>query len=70
MHAYIVKTPDGYLYPFADDLSLTDDESQAGWFRTAEEARRTAEERGYYDDHFEIRRIEIDPERMRKQASE
>jgi len=60
MHAYIIKTPDGYLYPFADDLSLTDDVSQAGRFRSVEEARATAEERGYYDGGFEIVRVDLD----------
>lgn len=60
MHAYIIKTPDGYLYPFADDLSLTDDASQAGRFRSVEEARTTAEERGYYDGGFEIVRVDLD----------
>jgi hypothetical protein len=64
MHAYIVKTPDGYLYPFAGDLSLTDDQSLAGCFASVEEARTTAEERGYYDDHFQILRIEVDPARL------
>lgn len=58
-HAYIVKTPDGYLYPFAGDVSLTDDESQAGRFASTDEARKTAEERGYYDGRFEIMRIEL-----------
>lgn len=60
MHAYIIKTPDGYLYPFADDLSLTDDASQAGRFPSVEEARATAEERGYYDGGFEIVRVDLD----------
>lgn len=67
MHAYIVKTPDGYLYPFAGDLSLTDDVSQAGCFSSVDEARETAEGRGYYDDRFEILRIEVDPARLHKE---
>jgi hypothetical protein len=62
MHAYIVKTRDGYLYPFADDVSLTDDQSQAGRFRSADEACRIAEERGYYDGGFEVLRIDIGDE--------
>jgi hypothetical protein len=59
-HAYIIKTSDGYLYPFAGDVSLTDDESQAGRFDSTDEARKTAEERGYYDGRFEIIRIDLD----------
>lgn len=59
MHTYIVKTPDGYLYPFADDVSLTDDMSQAGHYASAEEAREIAETRGYYDGRFEIIRVDL-----------
>ncbi|MFC7518281.1 hypothetical protein ACFQUU_25020 [Herbaspirillum sp. GCM10030257] len=59
MHEYIIKTPDGYLYPFAGDLSLTDDETQAGRFSSVEEARETAESRGYYDGGFEIIPIDL-----------
>lgn len=54
MHVYAVKTEDGYLYPFADDASLTDDPEQAQRFSSTEEARATAEHLGYYDDNFEI----------------
>jgi hypothetical protein len=60
MHAFIIKTKDGYLYPFAGDLSLTDDETQAGRFDSVDEARQTAESRGYYDGGFEIIRVELD----------
>lgn len=67
MHAYIVKTHDGYLYPFADDVSLTDDASQAGHFLTADEARELAESRGYYDGGFEILRIEVEKEQLNRQ---
>lgn len=66
MHDYIIKTPDGYLYPFAGDLSLTGDLSQAGRFRSVEEARATAEERGYYDGGFEIVRVDLENERVNK----
>jgi hypothetical protein len=59
MHAYIVKTHDGYLYPFAGDVSLTDDMTQAGQYASTDEARETAESLGYYDDKFEIVRIEL-----------
>ena len=60
MPAFIIKTKDGYLYPFAGDLSLTDDEGLAGRFDSVEEARQTAESRGYYDGGFEIIRIDHD----------
>ena len=53
-HRYVVKTPDGYLYPFAGDASLTDDPEQAQQFASTEEARTTAENLGYYDDKFQI----------------
>lgn len=64
MYAYIVKTPDGYLYPFADDVSLTDDQAQAGHYRSAQEAREVAESRGYYDGGFDVIRVEIDQSKL------
>lgn len=67
MHAYIVKTRDGYLYPFAGDVSLTDDESQAGHFLSTREAREIAESRGYYDGGFDIIRVEIDQSKLNRQ---
>jgi hypothetical protein len=67
MHAYIVKTSDGYLYPFAGDVSLTDDKEQAGHYLSTDEARQTAEERGYYDGGFEIVRVEIDEHKLNRQ---
>jgi hypothetical protein len=70
MHAYIVKTPDGYLYPFAGDLSLTDDETQAGHFMSTDEARETAEVRGYYDGGFEILRVDVDERRLNRQRQD
>ncbi|RJF98517.1 hypothetical protein [Noviherbaspirillum saxi] len=60
MHAFIIKTKDGYLYPFAGDLSLTDDENQAGRYDSVDEARQTAESRGYYDGGFDIVRIDLE----------
>jgi hypothetical protein len=60
MHVYIVKTRDGYLYPFAGDMSLTDEEEQAGWFGSADEARASAERMGYIDDRFQILSREVD----------
>lgn len=67
MHAYIVKTRDGYLYPFAGDVSLTDDQSQAGHFLSTKEARETAESRGYYDGGFDIIRVEVDSAKLNRQ---
>lgn len=67
MRAYIVKTQDGYLYPFAGDVSLTDDASQAGHFLSAGEARELAESRGYYDGGFDVLRIDIEEDKMNRQ---
>lgn len=67
MYAYIVKTPDGYLYPFADDVSLTDDQSQAGLYQSAKEAREVAESRGYYDGGFDVIRVMVDETRSNRQ---
>lgn len=67
MHAYIVKTHDGYLYPFADDVSLTDDESQAGHFLSTEEACNMAELGGYDDGKFHIIRVEVDEAKINRQ---
>lgn len=66
MHTYIVKTPDGYLYPFAGDASLTDDPEQAQQFKSTEEARVTAEGLGYYDDNFEIIPLDLLRQRAEK----
>lgn len=67
MHAYIVKTSDGYLYPFAGDVSLTDDASQAGHFLSAEEARELAASRGYYNGGFEVLRVEVEESSLNRQ---
>lgn len=64
MHAYIVKTHDGYLYPFAGDVSLTDKEEQAGHFLSTNEAREVASLRGYYDGNFEVLPVEIEESRL------
>ncbi len=69
MHAYIVRTPEGYLYPFAGDVSLTDDPSLAGHFMSTDEARETAELRGYYDGNFDVLRVEVDEQRLNRQWS-
>lgn len=68
MHVYIVKTPDGYLYPFAGDVSLTDVEAQAGHFLSISEAREFAGTRGYYDGGFEVLAVEVDEARLNRQG--
>lgn len=70
MHAYIVRTPEGYLYPFAGDVSLTDDPDQAGHFLSTDEAREIAEMRGYYDGKFDVLRVEVDEGRLNHQWSQ
>lgn len=67
MHAYIVKTPDGYLFPFADDVSLTDDQALAWHFLSTHEAREVAESRGYYDGGFNILRVEVEQDKLNRQ---
>lgn len=62
MHAYIVKTADGYLYPFAGDVSLTDREDQAGRWRSAGEASETAVRLGYKEGSFRVIAIDVDDE--------
>ena len=59
MHVYIVKTSDGYLYPFADDVSLTDLEEQAGRYRSTDEARETAERLGYKEGTFQVIAVDV-----------
>ncbi|MGE5622474.1 MAG: hypothetical protein ACM3WS_04895 [Bacillota bacterium] len=67
MHAYIVKTGDGYLYPFADDVSLTDHEDQAGHFLSMDEAHRIAQGRGYREGTYEVLAVEVDERRLIRQ---
>ncbi|HYD95553.1 MAG TPA: hypothetical protein VEC01_09540 [Noviherbaspirillum sp.] len=67
MRAYIVKTPDGYLYPFAGDVSLTDDQALAGHFLSIEEAREIAESRGYYNGGFNIIRVDVEQDQLNRQ---
>lgn len=69
MHAYIVKTPDGYVYPFAGDASLTDDTELAWHFLSTDEARDTVEQLGYYDGGFEILTVEVDEDRLNRGSS-
>lgn len=63
MHVYIVKTEDGYLYPFAGDASLTDREDQAGRWASAGEASDTAVRLGYKEGSFRVIAIDVDDDR-------
>lgn len=67
MHAYIVKTGDGYLYPFAGDVSLTDHEDQAGHYLSMDEAQRTAQARGYREGTYEVLAVEVDEKKLIRQ---
>ncbi len=67
MHAYIVKTGDGYLYPFADDVSLTDQEDQAGHFLSMEEAHRVAQGRGYREGSYDVLAVDVDVHKLIRQ---
>jgi len=67
MHAYIVRTAEGYLYPFAGDVSLTDDPGLAGHFLSTDEAREIAALGGYYDDSFDVLRVEVDADHLNRQ---
>lgn len=69
MHAYIVRTPEGYLYPFAGDVSLTDDPSQAGHFLSTDEAREVAALGGYYDGNFDVLRVEVDETHLNREQN-
>lgn len=62
MHVYIVKTDDGYLYPFAGDVSLTDRADQAGHYGSTAEASETAERLGYKEGTFEVIAIDVEEE--------
>jgi hypothetical protein len=67
MHAYIVKTPDGYLYPFGQDVSLTDDKASACHFFSTSEANEAAQKLGYVEGGYEVHRIEIEGHKPIKQ---
>lgn len=60
MHVYIVKTEDGYLYPFAGDVSLTDREDQAGYWTSAGEASENAVRLGYKEGSFRVIAVDIE----------
>lgn len=67
MHAYIVKTADGYLYPFAGDVSLTDREDQAGHYLSTGEAAGTAERLGYKEGSFRVIAVEVEDAKLIRQ---
>ncbi len=67
MHAYIVKTHDGYLYPFAGDVSLTDEQEQAGHYRSAHEASEAAQELGYKEGTYEVIALDVDDAKLNLQ---
>ena len=51
---YIVKTGNGYLFPFGSGISYTDAPEHAGHFASAEDAEVTAELFGYLEGHYEV----------------
>lgn len=59
MRAYIVKTGDGYLYPYEGDVSFTEDEAHAGRFLNTEEARDTAQGLGYTEGNYQVIPIDV-----------
>jgi hypothetical protein len=64
MHAYIVQTKDGYLYPFAGDVSLTDREDQAGHYLSTGEANDAAERLGYKEGTFRVIAVDVDDAKL------
>lgn len=54
MRTYVVKTAHGYLYPFRDSISFTDDESHAGHFLAADEAHVLAQIFGYTEERYQV----------------
>ncbi len=59
MRAYVVKTGDGYLYPFQGAVSFTDDEQHAGHFLQEEEAHVIAQVFGYLEEQYQVIPVEI-----------
>lgn len=59
MRAYIVKTGDGYLFPYEGDVSFTDNERQAGHFSNINEAHDTAKGIGYVAGNYQIIPVEV-----------
>lgn len=60
MCAYIVKTGDGYLYPYEGGVSFTDDENHAGHFLNTDEAHDTAEGLGYVEGSYQVIPIDVE----------
>lgn len=58
MQAFIVKTRDGYLYPYQGDVSFTDNKDHAGHFPDADEANDTAQGLGYTVGSYQVIQVE------------
>lgn len=59
MRMYVVKTNNGYLYPFRGAVSFTDNESHAGLFVLEEEAHVIAQVFGYTEERYSVIAVEI-----------
>ena len=56
---YIVKTDDGYLYPYAGDVLFMDDENQAGHFHNKDEADVIAQGLGYQEGSYQVFPVDV-----------
>ena len=56
---YIVKTENGYLYPFRGAVSFTDDQFYAGLFLLEEEAHVIAQVFGYTEERYDVIAVDI-----------
>lgn len=54
LRIYVVKTANGYLYPFQGSVSFTDDEQHAGGFADEEEAHVIAQVFGYAEGSYQV----------------
>ena len=59
MRTYVVKTANGYLYPFRGSVSFTDDLDHAGHFLIADEAHVIAQIFGYTEERYEVIPVEM-----------
>ena len=59
MRTYVVKTANGYLYPFQGTVSYTDEERHAGHFLLVDEAHVMAQMFGYTEERYEIIAIDM-----------
>lgn len=59
MRTYVVKTGDGYLYPFRGFVSFTDDLDHAGYFLAAEEAHVIAQLFGYTEERYLVIAVDM-----------